>query len=77
VILPTGEVNPAVEAHRKNAHEQLYLLSVYTELNCTQNSKAVDIVAEMARDVEATEAVESGEQADNTGSAQSTQSEPE
>lgn len=36
VILPDGLVNPAVEAHRKNAHEQLYSLSVYTELNRTQ-----------------------------------------
>ena len=38
VILPNGEVNPAVEAHRKNAHEQLYSLSVYTELNRSHQS---------------------------------------
>ena len=40
VILENGEVNPAVEAHRKNAHEQLYSLSVFTELNRTQQGPA-------------------------------------
>ncbi|MBV8772685.1 MAG: hypothetical protein JO166_10220 [Deltaproteobacteria bacterium] len=43
VILPDGSVNPAVETHRKNAHEQLYSLSVYIEVNRAQASKPVNI----------------------------------
>ena len=53
VILPTGEVNPAVEAHRKNVHEQLYSLSVFTELNRTHSSEPIDLVAQMAGHIEA------------------------
>jgi hypothetical protein len=49
VILSDGTLNPAVEAHRKNAHEQLYSLSVYAEVNRAQTSKPVDIVALMAQ----------------------------
>jgi hypothetical protein len=51
VILPDGSsVNPAVEAHRKNAHEQLYSLSVYAEVNCAQQAEsAIDLVSLMAR----------------------------
>lgn len=52
VILSSGEVNPAVEAHRKNAHEQLYSLSVFTELNRSEASQPVDLVAEMAAHAE-------------------------
>jgi len=43
VMLPTGEVNPAVEAHRKNAHEQLYSLSVYTDLNRAHSQSAIEL----------------------------------
>jgi hypothetical protein len=55
VILPDGEVNPAVEAHRKNAHEQLYSLSVYTEVNHVHASEHTDIVALMADKAETVE----------------------
>ncbi|MBV8807346.1 MAG: hypothetical protein JO033_01615 [Acidobacteriaceae bacterium] len=56
VILRDGEVNPAVEAHRKNAHEQLYSLSVFTELNRSQTAgEATDIVALMAHAAEPVE----------------------
>jgi hypothetical protein len=48
VILPDGTLNPAVEAHRKNAHEQLYSLSVYIDVNRAQQSGEVDLVAVMA-----------------------------
>jgi len=58
VMLPNGEVNPAVEAHRKNAHEQLYSLSVFIELNRTQSSEPIDLVAQMAQHIEASEPVE-------------------
>jgi hypothetical protein len=42
-VLATGEVNPSVEAHRKNAHEQLCFLSAIAELKQAQASKPVDI----------------------------------
>jgi hypothetical protein len=58
VILPDGQVNPAVEAHRKNAHEQLYSLSVYTELNRAEHSEPLDLVAQMAQHIETVEPVE-------------------
>jgi hypothetical protein len=60
VMLPNGEVNPAVEAHRKNAHEQLYSLSVFTELNRTDQTEPTDIVAMIATGAEL-ETVESAE----------------
>jgi hypothetical protein len=48
VMLPDGTVNPAVEAHRKNCHEQVYSLSVYTDVKASEASAVVDIVAAMA-----------------------------
>jgi hypothetical protein len=53
VILPDGVVNPAVEAHRKNAHEQLYSLSVYAEVNRSHKAEPLDLIAQMAQPVEA------------------------
>jgi hypothetical protein len=67
VILPTGEVNPAVEAHRKNAHEQLYSLSVFTELNRMQASEPTDLVA-MMQHIEPTESDEPESQPDESQS---------
>src|SRR5690242_16915774 len=42
-VLPSGEVNPSVEAHRKNAHEQLCFLSAMAELKQAQKSEPVDL----------------------------------
>jgi hypothetical protein len=58
VILPDGSVNPAVEAHRKNCHEQLYSLSVYAEVNRARQGEAVDLVSLMVQPVAGAETVE-------------------
>src|SRR5690348_10013793 len=58
VMLPDGTVNPAVEAHRKNLHEQLYSISVYANVNRVQTSEP-DLVAQLAR-VQAAEAEKAG-----------------
>ena len=43
-VLADGTINPAVEAHRKNVHEQLYSLSVYAEVNRAHASEPFDLV---------------------------------
>jgi hypothetical protein len=49
------QVNPAVEAHRKNTHEQLCFLDKIAELRRAQASDPRDLVAAMAAaDVAAT-----------------------
>jgi hypothetical protein len=48
VMLPDGTVNPAVEANRKNAHEQMFSLQVFMEQNRTSSSEPRDIVAMMS-----------------------------
>jgi hypothetical protein len=57
-MLPDGTVNPAVEAHRKNIHEQLYSLNVYAGVNSAQASKPVDIFTLMNQDVDKVETAE-------------------
>jgi hypothetical protein len=58
VMLPDGTVNPAVEAHRKNAHEQLYSLSVYAEVNRAHQAEPLDLVAAMAAQADTAEPAE-------------------
>jgi hypothetical protein len=60
-VLADGEVNPSVEAHRKNAHEQLCFLSTIAELKRVQKSDAVDLVSLMAQQAETVETDESAE----------------
>jgi hypothetical protein len=66
VMLPDGTVNPAVEAHRKNAHEQLVSLQVFMQLNNQSTSQPVDLVAEMARAIEAAPAADAPADKDET-----------
>ena len=47
-VLASGEINPSVEAHRKNAHEQLCFFSAIADLKRAQIPEPTDIVALMA-----------------------------
>ena len=53
--LASGEINPSVEAHRKNAHEQLCLFSAIADLKRAQIPEPTDIVALMAGAAESVE----------------------
>jgi hypothetical protein len=60
-------VQPAVEAHRKNAHEQLCFLNTIAELRRAQTSEPRDIVAFMEQPDTAEVVQEGSEPEENQG----------
>ena len=54
-VLADGAINPSVEAHRKNAHEQLCFFSAIADLKRAQIAEPTDLVALMAGAAESVE----------------------